>query len=119
MKALMLSLMLLVMSSRACSAMELPDSYSGKIAALNFYPSGARFEFLIEPQGEDGTFEAYLPGAFSPESVKLLPRERLRGHQDGASHAHEVDTSSAGSPEGRTGRADPQSQHPYGASVIA
>ena len=79
MKALMLSLMLLVMSSHACSAMELPDSYSGKIAALNFYPSGARFEFLIEPQGEDGTFEAYLPGAFSPESVKLLNPENVYG----------------------------------------
>lgn len=71
--------MLLALSACACSALELPDTYTGTIAALNFYPSGARFEFLIEPQGEDGTFEAYLPGAFSAESVKLLNPENVFG----------------------------------------
>ena len=35
--------------------------------------------FLIEPQDEYGNFEAYLPGAFTPESIKLLTPENVYG----------------------------------------
>ncbi len=81
MKAVIFSLVLFVTALYAypCSALEIPDTYNAEIASLNFYPSGARFEFLIEPQEEDGSFTAYLPGAFTPESVKLLTPENVIG----------------------------------------
>ncbi len=79
MKALLLSFAVFIMLSSPANSAEIPESYSGKIAAVNFYPSGAKFEFVIEPQDEDGNFEAYLPGAFTPESVKLLTPENVYG----------------------------------------
>lgn len=81
MKALIFSLVLFAVAFSAypSSALEIPDTYNAEIASLNFYPSGARFEFLIEPQEEDGSFEAYLPGAFTPESIKLLTPENVYG----------------------------------------
>ena len=79
MKALTLSVVLSVILSFPAFSAEIPDTYSGKIASLNFYPGGAKFEFHIEPQYEDGTFEAYLPGAFTPESIKLLNPENVYG----------------------------------------
>ena len=81
MKALILSLMLLVFlyPSNQSQALEIPDTYTGEIAAVDFYPNSARFIFLIEPQDEDGNFEAYLPGAFSPESIKLLNPDSVYG----------------------------------------
>ena len=81
MKALILSLMLLVFacSPTTSQALEIPDNYTGEIAAVDFYPHSARFIFLIEPQDEDGNFEAYLPGAFTPESIKLLNPENVYG----------------------------------------
>ena len=81
MKALIFSLVLLIVTlfPHASSALEIPDNYNAQIASLSFYPSGARFEFIIEPQEEDGTFTAYLPGAFTPESVKLLTPENVIG----------------------------------------
>ena len=79
MKTVILTLALIVTVSVMAYASDFPDTYSGTIAALNFYPSGAKFEFLIDPQDEDGNFEAYLPGAFTPESVKLLTPENVYG----------------------------------------
>ncbi len=81
MKALIFSLVLLVVAlfPHSSTALEIPDTYNAQIASLNFYPSGARFEFLIEPQEEDGSFTAYLPGAFTPESIKLLTPENVYG----------------------------------------
>ena len=79
MKAFIFSLALVIAASSITSAAEIPDSYSSKIASLNFYPSGAKFEFLIEPQDSEGNFEAYLPGAFTPESIKLLNPENVFG----------------------------------------
>lgn len=81
MKALTFSLVLLGLAlfPHESTALEIPDDYNAEIASLNFYPSGARFEFIIEPQDEDGTFTAYLPGAFTPESVKLLTPENVFG----------------------------------------
>ena len=79
MKTAILTLALLLTASLHANAADFPDNYSGTIAAINFFPSGARFEFLIEPQDEDGNFEAYLPGAFTPESIKLLTPENIYG----------------------------------------
>ena len=81
MKALIFSLVLLGLAlfPYSSTALEIPDTYNAEIASLNFYPSGARFEFIIEPQEEDGSFTAYLPGAFTPESVKLLTPENVFG----------------------------------------
>ena len=71
--------LVLLFTVSSCSALEIPDTYSGKITALNFYPSGAKFEFVITPQDSGGNFEAFLPGAFTPESVKLLNPENVYG----------------------------------------
>ena len=81
MKALIFSLVLLCLAlfPQSSTALEIPDTYNAEIASLNFFPSGARFEFLIEPQEEDGSFEAFLPGAFDPASVKLLTPENVIG----------------------------------------
>ena len=81
MKAFIFSLALLCAFSYSCSAAEIPDTYADKISSVNFYPGGAKFEFVIEPQDmdENGNFEAYLPGAFTPESVKVLNPESLYG----------------------------------------
>ena len=79
MKTAIFTLALLLTASLTAFAAEIPDSYSGKIASLNIYPSGAKFEFLIEPQDQAGNFEAYLPGAFTPESIKLLNPESVYG----------------------------------------
>ena len=79
MKAFILSVMMLIAATSQLSAAEIPDVYPVTISALNFYPSGARFEFVIEPQDSEGNFEAYLPGAFTPESVKLLNPENVYG----------------------------------------
>ena len=81
MKALIFSLMLLcfVLPSTTSQALDIPDTYTGEIAAVDFYPNSARFVFLIEPQDEAGNFEAYLPGAFNPESIKLLNPDSVYG----------------------------------------
>ena len=72
-------LLIAMVFTGSASALEMPDAYADNIASVNFYPSGAKFEFLIEPQDENGNFEAYLPGAFTPESVKLLNPEAVYG----------------------------------------
>ncbi len=82
MKTLLTSLAacLLVMSLAGSSfAFELPDSYTGDIAGLEFYPSGAKFIFTVKPN-EDNTFEAFLPGAFRADSVRLVNPEAVKGN---------------------------------------
>ena len=41
-----------------------PENYANNITALDFYPSGAKFTFSVEPD-EDSNFEAVLPGEFA------------------------------------------------------
>ena len=41
-----------------------PENYANNITALDFYPSGAKFTFSVEPD-EDSNFEAVLPGDFA------------------------------------------------------
>ena len=41
------------------------------IFGVDFYPSGARFIFNVEPD-ENGNVNAILPGAFNPDSVRLF-----------------------------------------------
>ena len=79
MKALILSLIISAIFACQCTALEIPDDYAAHIASVNFYPSGARFEFLIEPSDSAGNFEVCLPGAFAPETVKLLNPENVYG----------------------------------------
>ena len=49
------------------------------ITALDFYPSGAKFTFEIEPEN-NSTFEAILPGAFKADTVRLLNPEDVHGN---------------------------------------
>lgn len=81
MKALMMSLLLLVLAYPAsyAEALDIPDSYAASPVSVHFYPGGARFEFLITPDSSDGSFEAYLPGAFTPESVKPVNTQNITG----------------------------------------
>ena len=68
----------LLTSARPSNAVEIPESYTGKISAVAFYPSGAKFTFAVEPQN-DGNFTAIIPGSFNAESVKLANPESVHG----------------------------------------
>ncbi|MBQ6972247.1 MAG: DUF4139 domain-containing protein [Synergistaceae bacterium] len=61
------------------SALEAPENYTAAISAVDFYPSGAKFTFTVEPQGSDGDFRAVIPGAFTPESIRLVNPETVYG----------------------------------------
>ena len=75
---LSLTILLLIFGSPSY-ALDFPDEYSNEITALDFYPSGAKFTFTIQEYDDDGTFTIYLPGAFSPESVRAVNPEALYG----------------------------------------
>lgn len=61
-------------------AMEVPEKYSAKISAVDFYPSGAKFTFMIHPQGNGGDFTAVLPGSFRADSIRLANPESVYGN---------------------------------------
>ncbi len=50
-----------------------------KITAIDFYPSGAKFTFNVEPEDDEGNFRAVIPGAFDEESIRMLHPEDLEG----------------------------------------
>ena len=80
MKAFYLSLFIfLFVFTGASYALNIPDEYANEISALEFYPSGAKFTFTIQNYDDDGNFSAYLPGAFSPESVRVVNPESVYG----------------------------------------
>ena len=60
-------------------ALEVPEKYSTEISTVDFYPSGAKFTFAVEPQGSNGDFTAVIPGAFNPESIRLANPENVYG----------------------------------------
>ncbi|MBQ4402602.1 MAG: hypothetical protein II832_10575, partial [Synergistaceae bacterium] len=60
-------------------ALDVPEKYTDKISAVDFFPTGARFTFVVEPEDESGNFRALIPGAFRPESIRLLNPESVYG----------------------------------------
>ncbi len=80
MKILFLSaaIIFLMFTVSSC-ALEIPDEYVNDITALEFYPSGAKFTFTIQNYNDDGSFSAYLPGAFNPESIRVVNPESVYG----------------------------------------
>lgn len=60
-----------------------PSSAQGKLGAeivkIDFYPSGAKFTFSVEPSGQDGSFNAEIPGAFNVGTVKAVNPENIYG----------------------------------------
>ena len=60
-------------------ALEVPENYTDTITGLEFYPSGAKFSFTVEPYDAEGNFKAFLPGSFNADSVKLLNPEFVEG----------------------------------------
>ena len=60
-------------------ALEAPENYTSQIPAVDFYPSGAKFTFMVEPQSPDGNFTAVLPGSFNVDSVRLANPENVYG----------------------------------------
>lgn len=82
MKTLSLLLMLIPALALTCGvsfALDVPEKYSSEISAVDFYPSGAKFTFAIDPQDKDGNFTAVIPGAFKPESIRLANPETVYG----------------------------------------
>lgn len=82
MKELAVFLLLFIMASLhpgQVYALEAPENYTTTISAVDFYPSGAKFTFAVEPQGSDGDFRAVIPGAFLPESIRLANPENVYG----------------------------------------
>lgn len=80
MKAFYLSLFIFIFVFTGASyALDIPDDYTNEITALEFYPSGAKFMFRIPINNTDGSFIAYLPGAFNPESVRAVNPESVYG----------------------------------------
>lgn len=80
MKAFYLSLFIFIFVFTGTSyALDIPDDYTNEITALEFYPSGAKFTFRIPINNTDGSFTAYLPGAFNPESVRAVNPESVYG----------------------------------------
>ena len=75
-----LLLFLLSISARPSYALEIPENYSSQISAVDFYPSGAKFTFAVEPKGEDGDFTAVIPGAFRADSIRLANPESVYGN---------------------------------------
>lgn len=75
-----LSLVLAVhWGSDSSLALEVPENYSDSISAVDFFPSGAKFTFTVEPQNNDGTFSLVIPGSFNAESIRPLNPENLYG----------------------------------------
>ncbi len=60
-------------------ALDVPEKYTDKISAVDFFPTGARFTFVVEPEDSSGNFRALIPGAFRPESIRLLNPESVYG----------------------------------------
>ena len=79
MKSLAVSLLLILMLIGSSYALDAPEKFSDRISAVDFFPSGARFTFSVEPEDKDGNFEALIPGAFRPESIRLLNPESVYG----------------------------------------
>ena len=77
--AFLLFFFALIISARPSNAMEIPENYSSNISAVDFYPSGAKFTFAIEPQN-DGNFTAIIPGSFTANSIKLANPENVHGN---------------------------------------
>ena len=60
-------------------ALEIPEKYTDTIAAVDFYPTGAKFTFAVEPQGNDGDFTAIIPGSFNADTIRLANPEKVYG----------------------------------------
>ena len=67
-------------------SMEVPETYSSHISAVDFYPSGAKFTFAVDPQDKDGNFTAVIPGAFKADTIRLANPESVYGNIYAASY---------------------------------
>ena len=79
-----LSLLFIVIfiSADFSNAAEVPEEFlvgTDSITEINFYPSGAKFSFKVEPYDKDGNFKAVLPGAFNADSIRLINPEDVEG----------------------------------------
>ena len=78
--ALPLLFLALIISARHSYAMEVPEKYSSQISAVDFYPSGAKFTFAVDPSDKDGNFTAIIPGSFRADSIRLANPENVYGN---------------------------------------
>ena len=82
MKAFLFStiILILILFAGICFAASLPGNYNNTITNIEFFPSGARFTFKIEP--EEGIFKTAIPGAFKADSIRLINPEAVEGNID-------------------------------------
>ena len=74
------ALLLVTAFAGSSFAFELPDDYTTSITGLEFFPSGAKFIFTVQPDEDSNTFEAVLPGAFKEDSIRLINPEDVQGN---------------------------------------
>ncbi len=89
MKIFSLSLVLISMLTfmPASYALDYTENYTASISAADFFPSGAKFTFTAEPDKDTGNFRALIPGAFKPESVRLINPDNVYGNIHAVRHS--------------------------------
>lgn len=68
-KILLLSLALLLVALPACA----------EVSAVDFFPTGAKFVFTVQPENDNGDFSLIIPGAFRAETVRAVNPDNLYG----------------------------------------
>ena len=83
MKTFLLSLFIVIfIFADFSNANEIPEKFllsADAITGIDFYPSGAKFSFKVEPYDKEGNFKAVLPGAFNADTVRLINPEDIDG----------------------------------------
>ena len=79
--AFLLAFLAVIISASPSVSMEVPENYSSRISAVDLYPSGAKFTFVVEPQSmdKDGNFTAVIPGAFKAETIRAVNPQNVYG----------------------------------------
>ena len=62
----------------SCYAVDVPENYTNSIKNIEFFPSGARFTFGVEPV--EGFIKAVIPGSFNTDSIRLINPEVIEGN---------------------------------------
>ncbi|MBQ7560005.1 MAG: DUF4139 domain-containing protein [Synergistaceae bacterium] len=76
---LAMSFAAVLLCAKLSFAAEVPEDYTNSITAIDFYPSGAKFSFRVEPYDNEKNFKAVLPGSFNADSIRLINPEDIEG----------------------------------------
>ena len=56
------------------------------VQAVDFFPTGAKFTFAVQPENDSGDFSLVIPGAFRSETVRVANPENVYGDISVSSH---------------------------------